>query len=229
MKREEKLRAAADVGLFRGLPREQLETVAGVAERRRAGKGKIIFQAGDAATGFFAIVSGRVRIYRSAPNGAEHLLHVFGPGEAFAEIAVFHNMASYPADAQAMEDSSLLFFPRRAFKALLGNDPDLAMNMLALLSERLHGFVQKIEQLTLKETPARLAAHLLLLHEAQQKRRLVLDLSKGQLANYLGAKPETLSRILRKLADRDILSTSGGVVTLHDIKSLQRIAEGGKP
>lgn len=227
MNREDKIQTVAGLELFSALPEEQVRALALTAETRRAAKGRILFRAGDPGQGFFAVVSGRVRIFRSSPLGKEHILHVFGPGEVFAEVAVFQG-GPYPADADVLADCVLLFFPRQAFRRLLADDPDLAMNMLGLLAMRLRQFVHKIEELSLKEVPARLAAHLLLLHEAQGRRRLTLDLSKGHLAAYLGTIPETLSRILRKMADDGLLDTSGAVVTLMDVERLGRVAEGEK-
>jgi CRP/FNR family transcriptional regulator, dissimilatory nitrate respiration regulator len=227
MDREEKIHAIANLTLFAGLPEEQARSLALLAEVRRAARGKTLFRAGDPAPGFFAVVSGRVRIFRSAPSGKEHILHVFGPGEVFAEVAVFQG-GPYPADADVLDDCVLLFFPRNAFRKLLADDPDTALGMLGLLASRLRQFVNKIEELSLKEVPARLAAHLLLLHEAQGKRRLTLDLSKGHLAAYLGTIPETLSRILRKMADEGLLDTTGSAISLRDVERLARIAEGEK-
>jgi len=227
MNREDKQRFVAGLDIFTGLPEEQAGRLALLAEVRRPAKGKIIFQAGAPGAGFFAVVSGRVRIYRASPSGKEHILHVFGPGDVFAEAAVFQGGA-YPADAGALEDSVLLFFPRDAFRRQLSNDPELAMNMLGLMSMRLRQFVHKIEELSLKEVPARLAAHLLLLRESQDRRRLTLDLSKTHLASYLGTIPETLSRILRKMADDGLVDVNGSSVTLLDEDRLKKTAEGEK-
>lgn len=227
MNRDDKARAIASMALFDGLPEEQVRSLALLAEVRRAARGKTLFRAGDPAPGFFAVVSGRVRIFRGAPSGKEHILHVFGPGEVFAEAAVFQGFP-YPADADALDDCVLLFFPRDAFRRLLADDPDMALGMLGLLASRLRLFVNKIEELSLKEVPSRLAAHLLLLYEAQGKRRLTLDLSKGHLAAYLGTIPETLSRILRKMADEGLLDTTGQAVSLRDVERLARVAGGEK-
>lgn len=223
----DKTQAVGRVGLFEGLSGEQLAALSRVAETRRARKGLIIFQAGAPARGFYAVAAGRVRIFRTAPSGKEHILHVFGPGEAFAEVAVFSGQ-TYPADAQAMEDTELLFFPKDRFRALLRDDPDLALAMLGLLSLRLRLFVRKIEDLSLREVPARLAAHLLLLRSQHGKSRLKLDLPKGQLAAFLGTIPETLSRILRKMADDGLIGLDGGAVIIHDAERLALVAEGGK-
>ncbi len=223
----DKQAAVAALTLFSGLDPDKIAELAAVAELRRRQKGRLLFRTGEPADGFYGVASGKVRIYRATPSGKEHILHVFGPGEAFAEVVVFQG-GVFPADAQTLEDSDLLFFPRRGFVALLRDDPELAMGMLALLSSRLRFFVKKIEELSLKEVPARLAAHLLLLHAAQKKRRLDLELSKGQLAGYLGTIPETLSRVLRRMAEDGLIALDGQAVVLTDMERLAEVASGEK-
>ncbi len=223
----DKQAAVAGLTLFSGLDPDKIEKLAAVAELRRREKGRLLFCAGEPADGFYGVASGRVRIYRSSPSGKEHILHVFGPGEAFAEVVVFQG-GVFPADAQALEDSELLFFPRRGFVALLRDDPELAMGMLALLSFRLRFFVKKIEELSLKEVPARLAAHLLLLHAAQKRPRLDLELPKGHLAGYLGTIPETLSRVLRRMTEEGLIALDGQAVVLRDVARLEELASGEK-
>ncbi|KHK03910.1 Crp/Fnr family transcriptional regulator [Desulfovibrio sp. TomC] len=221
----EKNQAVAAIGLFAGLGPKELAALAAVAEVRRYGRGQDIFFSGDAAEGFFSVASGKVRIYQTSLSGKEHILHVFGPGEVFAEVAVFAG-GVYPANAQALEEGDYLFFPRERFRRLLAEEPDLAMNMLGLLSIRLRQLVKKLEDLSLREVPARLAAHLLLLGAESKKRVLSLDLPKGQLAAYLGTIPETLSRVLRRFADDGLINLSGHAIEILDAPRLEALAAG---
>lgn len=221
------LAAVSRIELFDGLPLPEQTALAGIAEVRNYAKGQDIFIAGEVAQGFFSVATGKVRIYQTSFSGKEHILHVFGPGEVFAEVAVFAGSA-YPANAQALEDSAFLFFPRDRFRKLITDDPDMALKMLGLLSMRLRQFVRKIEDLSLREVPARLASHLLLLQAESHKRQLPLGLPKGQLAAYLGTIPETLSRVLRRLTDDGIITVTGSAVEIIDSARLEAIAAGGQ-
>lgn len=103
------------------------------------------------------------------------------------------------------------------------------MNMMANLAMRLQHFTLMIENLSLKEVPGRLAAYLLYMCKQNECRETVeIDISKGQLASLLGTIPETLSRILRKMSEKGILSVSGRKIKLLDKKALHEIVEGGK-
>lgn len=213
------------IGLFSGLSENQLAALAGIAGTRSLAKGQIIFNEGEPAAGFYAVESGQVRVYKASPSGKEQILHVFGPGEVLGEAAVFSG-GRFPASAQALEEARLVFFPRERFRALLQDDPDLALSMLGLLSARLRQFAAKIESLSLKEVPARLAAHLLVLEAAAGRATFSLDLPKGMLASLIGTIPETLSRVMRKLCDQKIIRLEGHTVTMLDEEALTGLAEG---
>lgn len=219
------LAALAAVDLFEGLERDHLQRLARIAETRNFTRGAIIFHEGADADGLYAVVQGAVRIFKVSPQGREHVLHFFGPGEAFAEVVVFKG-TRFPANAEAIKPSVLLFLPTQKLRDQIMADPDMAMSILALLSQRLRFFVHKIESLSLKETPARLAGHLLLLRESGKSDCVELNVSKGQLAAYLGTIPETVSRVLRKFSDSGILKVSGSQVTLVDRAALESIATG---
>lgn len=189
--------------------------------------GEEIFYEKEQAKGFFALISGKVKIYKLAFTGKEHILHIFGPGEIFAEVAVFFDQ-EYPANAMALEDSFVLFFPRLEFKRLLGQSPDLGLHLMGLFSLRLREMVAKVEALSLKEVPARLASHLLFFREIKKKNEFTLEISKHQLASLLGTIPETLSRVMKKFKEKEIFYLKGNKVILKDIEALQQIALGKK-
>jgi CRP/FNR family transcriptional regulator, dissimilatory nitrate respiration regulator len=222
------VKALAAISLFRGLTREQYDQLAMIATIQEFARGQTIFSEGDDGVGFFIVYSGLIKVYKISPEGKEQILHVFGPGEPFAEVAVFTGV-SYPAHAQALEKSTCFFFPRASFINLLAGNPSLALNMLASLSLRLKHFARMIEDLSLKEVPGRLAAHLLFLSKQQDDaRELRLHITKAQLASLLGTIPETLSRILAKMQKQGVIASNGAIITILDRESLEELATGEK-
>jgi CRP/FNR family transcriptional regulator, dissimilatory nitrate respiration regulator len=216
------------IPLFEGLPRSQHESLAVISVSRSYTKGQTIFSEGDEGTGFYAIVSGRVKIFKLSPEGKEQILHIFGPRDIFGEVAVFTGHG-YPAYAEAYTPCSLLFFPKNAFIELIRKDPSMALNMLAVLSLRLRRFAALIEDLSLKEVPGRLAAYLLYLSKTSRNADdLELDISKGQLASLLGTIPETLSRILGKMNQQGYIRTEKSHINIIDRSGLEEIATEGK-
>jgi CRP/FNR family transcriptional regulator len=110
---------------------------------------------------------------------------------------------------------------------LIGKNPLVALNMLAVLSRRLRKFAGLVEDLSLKEVPGRLAAYLLLLSE--QKKGAMgfdLDVSKNQLASLLGTIPETLSRILARMEKEKLIKSEGKRITILDRNGLEELSVG---
>lgn len=218
---ENKIRIIADSFLFRGLPEPQLAEVARIARVQRQGRGETIFFEGDPASGFYMVAEGRVKIFKVSMGGKEQILHVFGPGEPFGEVAVFHGQP-FPANAATLVRSTLLYFPRKEFVRLVTANPSLALNMIAMLSLRLRRFATQIENLSLKEVPGRLASYLRYLAEEQAREdRVVLDLPKGQLASLLGTSPETLSRIFARMSEEGLIRVQGKTIHLLDMERLR--------
>ncbi|MDR3089807.1 MAG: Crp/Fnr family transcriptional regulator [Desulfobulbaceae bacterium] len=213
------IEALAASPLFHGLPPEQLAAVAAIAVEKKFGRGETIFVEGDDGVGFYLVADGKVKIFKLSAAGKEHILHIFGPGEPFGEVAVFRGWA-FPASAETLVASRLLYFPRGDFVRLLA-DSGIAMNLLAVMALRLRRFAARIEDLTLKEAPSRLASYLLYLSDEQNNLDSVsLDISKGQLASLLGATPETLSRIFAKMSEENLIHVRGRMIFIKDIDAL---------
>jgi CRP/FNR family transcriptional regulator len=213
------------IQLFNGLTEQQLADLALIISEQDYRKGANIFAEGDDGVGFYILVAGQVKIYKLSMDGKEQILHIFGPGEPFAEAAVFTGR-SFPAYADAMQNSRVLFIPRQAFVDLIKANPALAMNMLGTLSLRLKKFAGMIEALSLKEVPGRLAAHLLLLSEQQGRDDFPLNINKTQLASLLGTIPETLSRIFNKLNSQGYLESNGPRIVIRNREGLEALASG---
>jgi CRP-like cAMP-binding protein len=217
----------ATIPLFEGLPREQQEDLAMIVADQIFRRGQTIFTEGDDATGFYVGITGRVKIFKLSFEGKEQILHIFGPGEPFGEVPVFTGQ-HYPANAEAMEESRIFFFPRESFIELISNNPSIALNMLAVLSLRLHRFTRLIDDLSLKEVPGRLSAYLLYLSEqGKGTSDLELTITKTQLASLLGTIPETLSRIFGRLSKEGLIELDGPRIRIMDRQRLEDLAETG--
>ena len=219
----------AQTVLFGGLPKDGLDAIESIARERRYGRGELIFSEGEEADGFYVVAEGKVKVFKLSPEGKEHILHIFGSGEPFGEVPVFTGR-SFPASAQALAKSRLVFFPRNAFVDLISKTPSLALNLLGVLAMRLRQFTVQIENLSLKEVPGRLAAYLIYLAEedANGADRVTLPVSKRQLAGLLGTIPETLSRIFAKMSDNGLIEVEGATIRILDGDGLADLAEYGK-
>ena len=217
-----------NISLFRDLSEEQIQQLSKLAVSSTFEKGNPIFHEGDTALGFYVVQSGRVKIFKLSGEGKEQILHVMEQGDPFGEVPMFAG-SSYPADAEAVENSVLLFFSRQSFLDQIQRQPSLAMNMMASLAKRLLHLTTLVEHLSLKEVPERLAAYFLYLKgENNDNRDLDLNISKGQLANIIGTSPETLSRALGKMSSQRLITVKGRRIRLLKPDMIKEIAGGVK-
>ncbi len=215
-----------EVPLFKGLTDKQFRSLSDIGLNCAFKKGDIVFSDGEDANGFHVLQSGRVKIFKLSYEGREQILHIINAGEPFGEAPVFAG-EKFPAYAEALEDSRTIFFPRASFIELINKDPLIAMNMLAILSQRLKQFTQLVENLSLKEVPQRLAAYLLYSVETKEDHdNFELNIAKGQLASILGTISETLSRILSKMVNQDLIRVQGRTIKLINKKGLEELSSG---
>lgn len=225
---DEKASIISAIPIFKGLQEGQLSALAEIAVEKHFGKGQIIFLEGDKGKGFFVVCLGLVKIYKISPEGKEKILRLVKPHDIFGPVPVFSG-ETYPANADAMKPTIVLFFPHDGFIQVIRSSPDIAINMLSILSERLRQFTIQVEDLSLKEIPSRLAAYFL--HVSKEESRndaFTLEIPKGQLASLLGTIPETLSRIFSKMREAGIIESEGNKIKILDMESLKNLAEGVK-
>ena len=218
--------------LFAGLREDDLKRIRAIALPKQIGKREILFGEGEEAKGFYVILSGRVKLYKISPDGKEQILHIVSAPDAFAEAALFFE-GSYPAFAEALADSQLLFFPKRDFIQLIERNPQLSINMIVSLSHFLRRFTSLIEELSLKEVSSRVAKYLLDLSlksakEGKNPKEIELDLSKNQLASKLGTISETLSRTLTKMRAKEVIDVKKNRILILNRKFLEEMASGMK-
>lgn len=216
----------AGIPLFKGLSPKQCTALGAIAVRKYYSRGQNFFAEGDDGIGFYIVLSGKVKVFKLSPEGKEQIFHILEAPEPFAEAAVFAG-EHYPASAQALSETLVLFFPRKKFVELINQEPSLALSMLALLSRRLRKLTMLVESLSLKEVPGRLAAYLLYLHEHNRDSATIeLDISKNQMAGLLGTIPETLSRILKRMNDENLIKVTTRSIVILDKKGLADLSQG---
>ncbi len=218
--------------LFTGLREEDLRRLRAIASLKQLEKRGILFSEGEEARGFYVILSGKVKVYKVSPDGKEQILHVVTAPDSFAEAALFLE-GRYPAFAEALCNSQLLFFPKRDFIRLIEKNPQLSINMIVSLSQFLKRFASLIEELSLKEVSSRIAKYLIdlslkLSKEGKKPKEVELDLSKTQLALKLGTISETLSRTLAKMKNKGIIDVRKNRILILNREALEELASGLK-
>jgi CRP/FNR family transcriptional regulator len=219
------VKSLSGFAMFSGLEKTELGKLADIAVRRNVAKGENIIVEGDVARGFYLVENGRVKVYKLSAEGKEHILHIIEPGFNFAEACIFFEHQTCPASADAIEDSSLVFFPKERFLDALKGSISLSMRMLGSMARWVRLMAEEIAGLSLSTVEGRLVSYLVVLARKEDVAfgdgvTLALDIEKGILASRLGTIPETLSRTLKKLQDKGLLKVERSNLTILDCRGL---------
>ncbi|MDR3514840.1 MAG: cyclic nucleotide-binding domain-containing protein [Azospirillaceae bacterium] len=206
--------------LFQRLGDRGLRALLAQATVRTLDRGATLFLQGEPADRFFVLLRGWVKLYRLGRDGSEAVVALVGPGETFAEAAVFAH-GGFPVCAQAIDSIRILTMTAASFARTIREDEEIAFAMLAAMSMRLRHLVSQVEQLQVRPAPQRLASFLLQFCAATTgSASFALPFDKALAAKRLGMQPETFSRALGKLRPLGV-SVDGPTFLIADVERLR--------
>ena len=214
--------------IFSRLAPTDRHTIAEVARVQEFARGDTIFEQDSPSDAFYAITTGRVKIFKMMPNGKDVILEVFGPGDPLGAVAAYMDRP-FPASAAAIEDTVCVIIPRAAFFRLLETQPSLVRGLLLGLTTRLVELTNRLAELTGGRIEPRFARWFLKL--ASQMGRderggtfIPLALSRQELADLTGTTIETCIRIMSRWNKDEVVRTEKDGFVLLDRPELERIA-----
>lgn len=213
--------------LFAEVEGPSFQRLVTIARLVKFDKGQRIFRDGQECPGVFIVGSGLVRVFKTAPSGKEHVLHMVSPGQTFAEVAAIGNF-SVPASAEAVAPSTCVLLPLDVFRRALQDDHSLCLGMMTGMTFWVKHLVGLMEDLVLRDAIGRLARYLLN-SPTTEEGAIELPTLKRHVASHLNLTSETLSRSLRRLSDLGVIGQADGNLEILDRKQLHLIAEGMTP
>ena len=218
------------LALLEGVNPEAVRELATQSNVVRTGRGEVIVSRGEPLANVYAVAFGSVKTRLSHAGGGEMVLALLGPGTTFGKSSVLLGRPSR-VDVVALEETLLVAIRAKCVLALAERNLRFCRNLAGVLAERNHALVTELETGRLRSAQ-RLAAYLdsIAAPGAEPGACVArLAMSKTLLAARLGIKKETLSRLLRELADEGIVGVSGREIAVRDREALRRIAESMMP
>jgi len=211
--------------LFQQVQPPSFERLVEIARVCRFRKGEMIFRQGQACPGAYVVGSGMVRVFKTAPNGKEHVLHMVGPGNTFAEVAAIGGF-DCPANAEAVSPATCVLLPMDLLQKALRESHPLCLELLTSLTFWVRHLIGLMEDVVLRDAIGRLASYLLSCDRADDD-TLELPSIKRHVASHLNLTSETFSRTLGRLIEEGlVIELDGNRLQLRDPERLGRIAAG---
>ncbi|GAB4574272.1 MAG: Crp/Fnr family transcriptional regulator [Anaerolineae bacterium] len=206
---------------FQTLSDDHLRGLAAVATCYRFAPGELILLDGEPSAGLWIINRGQVKVFKTSPEGEEHILHLLGAGDAFNDIAALDGGPN-PASAAALSAVTACNLSHAALVDAIQRDPTLALTLIRFLSERTRSLVAQVEALALHSARTRVARFLL--KQLENPTLSAPAITRATIAAHLGIKPETLSRALASLEHLEAIAVRRTEITILQPDLLRVVA-----
>jgi CRP/FNR family transcriptional regulator len=219
------------IPMFEYLDAEELDRLYSLSTIEKYSKGDYIFLECDAPRNLYVVEKGEVKLLKQTEDGRETIVEMAYPGEIFGEEAIFDGQP-YPLTSQALQDVELLSITRSDFFAFLRDNPDLALEIITELGERLREAQNTIRALAMERVEWRIARVLLMLSRKagvteEDGVSINLPLTRQDIADMAATTVETTIRVLSNFKKMGLVETEKGKIILLDKKHLEEMVSEG--
>ena len=158
-------------------------------------KNQPVFLTGSAPRGVFCLNQGKIKIFSLGEEGKEQIIHIAAAGEIVGFRAMFSG-EPYSVSAETLEECNVCFIAKEDFLSMIDSNLLLRNNIMKELSKELSERAKFITNLSQKSVRERLAFSLILLDRIYKNEPI--NLSREDLANFVGTATETLIRLLKQ-------------------------------
>ncbi len=189
-------------------------------------RNQVIVQPGARVPGIFAVAAGRVKLSLCLPGNRHRALEFVEAGQTFGEACAITGNPT-PYEARAHTDCELVRIPVAEVFLAIDRDPRLARPLLNSVAERCLQIAAELRSAALLRGAQRLAWYLRSIdgQDGNGTSTLQLPATKTIIASRLDMKKETLSRLLKQLATRGLISVGRHEITILDRARLAELAE----
>ena len=217
-----------NICLPRGLSQTEIDNISKVVKARKTlQRGDFIYREGDNFKGILAIKSGSAKLVANDNHGNEHILNILLPGELLGFDGLSND--KHGCAAIALETMTFCILPADSMDALFQNLPSLTRELFRHSGGKM---LEDKNQLVLSKRPAeeRMAYFLISLSERLKRRgfsssEFKLSLTRQEIGNHLGLALETVSRLLKKFQDDDLIVVRNRFIQIKNLNSLKKLLQ----
>ena len=213
--------------LLAGLPANELMLLKHDMRRLEIKKAEVVFSEGSFSKGVYILRKGKIKIYKTNKEGKEQIVYIYRKGEVMGYRPLLCQ-ETHPVSAAALEDCVISFIPKKYFLHVIDQSSVFTKRLLTNLAHEFSVWINRLTIFAQQPVKERLVLSLLILNEKYKKEGnehlpVIINLSREDLANYVGTTIETLVRMLRQFKDENIISTSGRKIIILKPEVLEKM------
>ncbi len=214
------------VDLFAGVSDREMQEIADRTTMRNVDRGHLIVHPDEPPEMVYVIKEGRVKVSRYSADGREQILALLEPGDVIGELALV--LETEAVHVEAFEDTLVCGMHREDFLGLIQRQPELMLQVMKALAERLRAAEEEIADLVFHNVPGRLASLLLRFAHAYGRstpagHRLDLRLTHHDIGAMIGATRETVTAVFSRLREEGIIAFDQRHIIIRDADALRRL------
>ncbi len=210
------------VPYFAGLSDPELEQVRPMIGSRSFARGDVILLEGEPCEAIYFVKVGRVKVFKTSPEGKEQVLKIMKPGDTFNEVPIF-DCGLNPASVEALDATSLYLICAEDMQYLMREIPAIARNVIRILASRLRHLVELVEDLSFRHVTGRVAK-ILLQYASDSAPDGGSRLTQQQMATMAGTAREMVGRALKGLEQAGAIRMDRGRIAILDRDVLERLS-----
>lgn len=203
-----------NVPLFDGLSKEELGEIESHGSVKSYRKNAIVINQDDETYSLYVILSGSVKVFISSEDGREAVLNYQGAGDYFGDLALIDKQPRV-ASVITTEPSTFMIISREDFMACLSRRPEIAINLIKPMTERMRMLARNVSSLALLDVYGRVARTLLDQASEHDGELATERLTQQEIADMVGASRAMVSRILKDLRAGGYISVDRKRITIH--------------
>jgi CRP/FNR family transcriptional regulator len=207
--------------LLGGLCSDEVSNLEGHKSCNYYKKNQSLFLEGSFPRGVFCINQGKIKVFKRGDEGKEQIIHIAKEGEMVGFRAMFSG-DPYNVAAETLEESNICFIAKDDFLNMMDTNATLRNGIIKELSKELSDRASFITNMAQKSVRERLAFALILLKTVYEPEPI--NLSREDMANFVGTATETLIRLLKDFKEEGIIEVHTRKLTILNMDRLVAIA-----
>lgn len=189
-------------------------------------KRQLIYAEGNHPSKLFYILKGKVKTFKTSPDGKDLVMDLYKAGDFLGHIALLEK-STYRENAEAMEETELAIIPKTDFEEIMQHSPALSQRFIQLLACNVSEKEQHLLNIAYSSLRKKVAEALMIILRkyAQQEasEAFVIDITRENLAAIAGTATESLIRTLGDFKNERLVEINNGIITIRDKKKLQQL------